>query len=241
MRTGSAGATPLPQVLGTSRSLPEIENHGVRTSRLRQQTRATRSKAVLAAILQSTADVHLHNLLDRCRTLEERAATAYRRFAARARGEPSLCAMWTELARDEEDHARSVEAARGDIEAAEGRCIEIEGWTEAIDDIDRRLTNAERLGPEATTDDQLVAALDLEMSELEGLRRLLLLVTRHRFLLEPQEAHVTRLGDAATRYSTDPRVRLLAATLLVRARLKDTGTLIACSTASAKSPRGNLP
>ena len=50
--------------------------------------------------------MRLDDMLDRCQRLEERAAALYRSYAASTRAEPSACALWTELAREEEEHAR---------------------------------------------------------------------------------------------------------------------------------------
>jgi rubrerythrin len=60
--------------------------------------------------------MRLDGMLKRCERLELRAATLYRAFAAASRAESELCALWTTLAREEEDHARSIAlaAARGD-------------------------------------------------------------------------------------------------------------------------------
>jgi hypothetical protein len=164
--------------------------------------------------------MELDRMLDRCRTLEERAAALYRGYAAATRHAPPLCALWTELAREEEEHARSLAVARRDLEPVEGWRTDIRGWEEALGEIEARLATAEGVGAGGNPDRQLAAALDLEMTELEALRRLLLLVS-HRAVREgPQAGHAERLADAATRLSEDPHVTLQAALLRARARLQ---------------------
>src|SRR5262245_25385392 len=84
--------------------------------------------------------VELARMLDRCRGLEERAAALYRSFAAAARTKPALCALWTELARDEEEHARSLVRARAHVKPPESWRTRIDGWEEALADVEQRLT-----------------------------------------------------------------------------------------------------
>ena len=43
-------------------------------------------------------------MLDRCCGFEIRSAALYRNFAAGARDQPDLCALWTAMAREEDDH-----------------------------------------------------------------------------------------------------------------------------------------
>jgi len=164
--------------------------------------------------------LQLDRILDRCRALEERAAAVYRAFAARARSQPPLCALWTALAREEEDHARALAAAREHLEWTEGWGTRLSGWEEALGSVEERLAAAEQLDSGAGPDRQLAAALDLEMTELEPLRSLLLAASRQGEAVDPSD-HAVRLAEAATRYSDDPHVRLEAALLLARARLKD--------------------
>lgn len=152
-------------------------------------------------------------MLDRCRALEARSAALYRRFAATARADPDRCAFWTELARDEEAHARSLDDLRGRLSLVEGWRTQLVGWDDAVRGVEATLDAAERLPGDADIGQQLAAALDLEMTEIEPLR-LVLLATGHR----PErltEDHAIRLADAAERYSDDPHVRLQAA--LIRA------------------------
>jgi rubrerythrin len=171
--------------------------------------------------------MQLDRLLDRCRDLEGRAATIYRSYAAgaRARRDPTLCALWTALAREEEEHTRSLEQVRMHVTGPEGWRTQVEGWDEALSEVETRVAAAEQLTPTASADTQLGAALDLELSEIDALRHLLLAVggasepyaeRRERH----QAAHAIRLAQAATQCSEDPHVRLQAALLLARAELE---------------------
>ena len=163
--------------------------------------------------------MELERLLDRARQLEERAAAVYRIYAASARIDPPVCALWTDLARDEEAHARSLASAKGGLAEVTGRLLRVNGWEEALDEIEERLAAAERLGPDAGTDRQLSAALALEMTELEGLRHLLLELSRCPED-EARGAHAERLADQAARFSQDLQVTLQAALLRARARAR---------------------
>lgn len=162
--------------------------------------------------------MQLDTMLDRCRRLEERAGAVYRSYAASARADPVLCALWTALAREEEGHARSIALARSRLETTAGWRTRLEGWAEALDEVEERLLVAERLGPGATTDRQLSAALDLEMTELEALRQVLLAATNEAEA-DAVSAHAARLAETARAFSDDPRVLLQAALLRARARL----------------------
>jgi chromosome segregation ATPase len=164
--------------------------------------------------------MRLDDMLDRCRRLEERAAALYRSYAASARAELPLHALWTALAREEEEHAHSIAVARSRLEATEGWRTRVEGWREALEEVEKRLAAAESLGGEATTARHLSAALDLEMTELEALRHVLLAASG-----QPEDdapaAHAVRLAEAATRLSDDPHIRLQAALLRARARVEE--------------------
>jgi len=163
--------------------------------------------------------MQLDAMLERCKHLEERAASLYRSYAAASRQEPALCAIWTALAREEEEHARSIVLARDHLEPTAGWRTWLEGWEDALAEVEERLAAAERLGAEATSARQLSAALELEMSELEALRRVLLAACDGCDAGAPTD-HAVRLADAAERLSDDPQVRLQAALLKARTRLK---------------------
>jgi rubrerythrin len=172
------------------------------------------------ALHDKLTGMELGEMLDRCRALEERAAVLYRTFAAGARSEPRLCAMWTALAREEEEHARALLAARRRLLPIEAARTRIEGWSEVLADIEERLAAAERLAT-AGRDRQLAAALELEMTELEALRRLVLASSGAPVPGEPQEAHALHLAEQAVRLSKDPHVDVQAALLRARARLRE--------------------
>jgi hypothetical protein len=162
--------------------------------------------------------MRLEDLLDRCEGLEERAGALYRAYAAAARAEPRLCALWTALAREEDEHARSIARARARQDPSTAGYTRLDGWTEAVEEVERCLAAAESLGGSAGTAAQLAAALDLETSELEALRHALLGACGEAPGDESTE-HALRLADAAVRLSDDPQVRLRAALLRARVQL----------------------
>lgn len=163
--------------------------------------------------------MRLDDMLDRCQRLEERAGALYRSFAASSRAEPQVCALWTALAREEEEHAQSIAAARLHREATTGWRTRLDGWAEALGEVDARLTEAERLGGDATTAQQLATALELEMTELDGMRHVLVELCG-RPVVEGPNGHAARLADAAIRLSPDDDVRMEALLLRARARLR---------------------
>jgi rubrerythrin len=163
--------------------------------------------------------MELEQILDRCLGLERRAATAYRRFAAAARAQPNVCALWTEMAREEEEHAQSIVTVATDLRQRGRSRMSVDGWNEALEEIETRLAIAEQLPAGATTAQQLAAALELEMTELDTLRHLLL-TTAHAPVSGEQNGHAERLADAAETLTDDAQVRLQVALLRARARLK---------------------
>ena len=163
--------------------------------------------------------MQLGPMLERCRRLEERAAGLYRSFAAGSRSDPRLCALWIEMAREEEQHARSIETTEDGLRVEDGWRTSLDGWEEALVEVEERLGAAERLGSGATASEQLSAALELEMSELDALRRVLLAVTGRPDRSDPGR-HAEHLAEMAEPLTEDPHVRLQAALLRARARLK---------------------
>jgi len=161
----------------------------------------------------------LDDILTRGRRLEERASALYRSYAAASRHDPALCALWTALARDEEAHAHSIALARAHLEPTAAWRTWLDGWEEALADVERGLADAEQLGPDAPTDRKLSAALELEMTELEALRHVVMVACRAPDT-EPPDEHALRLADVAERLSNDSQVRLQAALLRSRTRLK---------------------
>ena len=160
--------------------------------------------------------MQLNQILERCRRLEERVAALYRAYATSARAEPSVCALWTGLAREEEGHAHALALARSRIVATEGWRTWVEGWEEALVEVEQRVAAGEKLVQYGTAR-QLSAALDLEMTELEVLRRVLLAAC-HEPPEETSAAHAVGFAKAAAKLSDDPHVRLQAALLHARAR-----------------------
>jgi hypothetical protein len=163
--------------------------------------------------------VRLIDLLERTEALEQRAAALYRGFAAARRQDPELAALWTTMAAEENDHARSIHEARVALTAGDVETVSVEGCGDALADIAQRLRHAEALRADAGPDRQFSAALDLELSELESLRLLMLQASHHVRLSEPEPDHLRRLADAAMKHSQDGHVRLGAALLLARLRL----------------------
>ena len=163
--------------------------------------------------------MQLDDMLERCEHLEKRAAALYRSYAAASRAEPERCALWTALAREEEDHARSIARVRAAIEPTIGWRTWLEGWEEALVDVADCLTAAERLGAEAPGDRQLSAALELEMTELEAMRRVIT-APYGQPQAEALDDHAVRLAEAAMQLSEDPQVRLQAALIRARTRTK---------------------
>lgn len=160
----------------------------------------------------------LDGMLTRAKRLEQRAAGVYRSYAAASRPDPAVCALWTSLAREEEEHAHSIDRARAHLEPTAGWRTWIDGWDQALAEVEERLATAEQLCSEATLAARLSAALELEMSELDAFRRVLLAAC------EAPDAdgsieHAVRLADAANRLSDDPQVRLQSALLRARTRL----------------------
>jgi hypothetical protein len=159
--------------------------------------------------------MRLVDLLDRCLTLEKRAAAIYRRFGATQGGEAQL---WAELAADEDAHARSIREARRSLAPADP-AIDVYGCEAALADVERRLGEAETLSAEAGQDHRLIAALNIELSEIEVLRQLAIRAVGHLRVPGQDHVHFRRLADAARRRSDSDHVRLAVALLLARERL----------------------
>jgi rubrerythrin len=163
--------------------------------------------------------MRLADILDRAEALEMRAAALYRGFAATRRDDAELAALWTTLAAEEDGHARSIRTARSRLSAVDSLTTVVEGCDAALTEVAQRLHQAENLDADASTDRQFAAALDLELSELETIRRIGLRASHAPAIMEPEEAHLHRLADTAMQRSHDGHVRLGAALLLARARL----------------------
>jgi len=163
--------------------------------------------------------MQLLELLSRSQALEKRAAAIYRGFAATDLADPDLAALWTSLAAEEDVHASSIEGALRALDTGGETVTAIEGCEQALANVAERLWYAERLPADATADRRFIAALDLELSELEALRRLAIDVSHGAHTVLPEAPHLRRLGEAAMRRSRDEHVRLAAALLLARQRL----------------------
>ena len=90
-------------------------------------------------------------------------------------------------------------------------------WDKVVREVETKLSEAERLSRTAGVDQQLAAALELEMTEIEQLCQMLVAVGRRRPPRPIAETHALRLADAAERFSVHPHVRQLATLLRARA------------------------
>jgi len=165
--------------------------------------------------------MELERLIGRCEGLEERTGTLYRGWAAWARENPRLCSLWTALAREEEEHARSLRVALRSPAPSSRGCIDVDGWEDAIGAVEERLISAERLGEGATIDQMLAAAMELEMTELETMRRALVALAGRP--VRRGDDHAAGFAREATRLSNDPHVGLLADLLLAETRVERAG------------------
>jgi rubrerythrin len=163
--------------------------------------------------------VDLERMMDRSLALERRAAAVYRSFATASRGDPDMCAVWTDLAGEEDAHARSVETARRHLREQGMSHVSIDGWQEALTESEERLTRAEQLGAGATREQRLAAALDLEITELDAFRKVLL-AAAHESPATEQDDHAERLARVAEKVTDDPQVGLKSALLRAEARLR---------------------
>jgi mono/diheme cytochrome c family protein len=158
-------------------------------------------------------------MVDRCCGFEIRSAALYRNFAAGARDQPDLCALWTAMAREEDDHARIINDARRRLSTIEAWMTQLSArWDKVVREVEEKLSEAERLAGGAGADQQLLAALELEMTEMEALRQMLVAVSQRRPPRPIAEHHALRLADAAERFSAQPEVRQKAALLRAGAR-----------------------
>src|SRR5262249_39628406 len=125
------------------------------------------------------------------------------------------------LLADEEAHARSSREARRSLTPVD-RAIVVDGCEAALADVERRLAEAESLPPAAGQDRPLIAALNIELSEIEALRQLGIRAVGHLGVPDQDHTHLRRLADAARRRSDSDHVRLAVALLLARERLAAT-------------------
>jgi hypothetical protein len=121
------------------------------------------------------------------------------------------------MARDEDQHSRILDEARARLPTVDAWLTHVAvKWPEVAREVGAQLSKAELLTGGAGMDEQLTAALELEMTELEPLRQMLMSVSRHRPPRPVGEAHALRLVEGAERFSTDSQVRQLAAVLRSR-------------------------
>jgi rubrerythrin len=171
----------------------------------------------MATLLQRLEVMRLDDLLMRSIALEERAGEVYERFAATTPEDSALARLWSDMAAMERAHATAVRAARARLRPIDAWRTHLEGWADALRTIEARLERAERLEADASDDRRLAAALDLEGSELEGIRCAALHAAGASVVSD--EDHVARLSLVARSASTDPQVQLAATRLLAQERL----------------------
>ncbi len=158
--------------------------------------------------------MELGRLLDQSLDLERRAERVYRRFAASCDA-PELQALWRTMAAEEAEHASAVERSINRLPATRSWHTRVDGCDEALSAAQTQMAKAERVC--ANPDLQLTAALHLELSEIDALRRLALAAADWPIEAHDDPAHVAQLADAAVRLSTDEHVQMLA--MLLRARI----------------------
>jgi rubrerythrin len=162
----------------------------------------------------------LGELVARCRSFEERAASVYRSYAARSRHDPDSCALWTALARDEESHAALLGRAGSWLDPATGWHTSVDGWDEALQEIGERLTEAERPEIGADVDRQIVAALALERTEIDTLFHRLLVLLPAAERPHDRDDHTAPLLALAARHAANRSVAFEAALLHARQTLR---------------------
>jgi len=163
--------------------------------------------------------MQLTAILERCITVERRAGDLYRRFAAASGPHDDLRAVWLRLAGEEDEHAAALTLALATLDPMVGTRSRVEGQEEALAEAEHVLAEGERAVPHSL-DDQLALALDLERTEIDALRVLLLKLADH--VTETGVAtsrHALELADVAARHSTDSRVRLREAMIRAHERL----------------------
>ena len=111
-----------------------------------------------------------HDLHRRVPAVEERAACLYRSFAENP-GEPhDLRALWRDLALDKEECVRRLADVRPEgASTGEGASC-LDGCGRAVAALGERLLAAEEQAIHGSDDTRLIAALDLEVAELDLLQ-----------------------------------------------------------------------
>jgi hypothetical protein len=127
--------------------------------------------------------------------------------------------MWTALARDEETHARAIAHAAEWLDTSERWHTNLDGWEDDLDEIEARLSYAERPDIGADVDRQLVAALALERTELDTLFHRLMRLMPARDQPHADE-HTAPLRAIAERRKSNPAVAMELALLQARQLLQ---------------------
>src|SRR5262245_10810753 len=92
-------------------------------------------------------------MLDRCCGLETRSAALYRSFAAAAHDRPDRGALWTALAREEDERARVLNDARARLPTSDAWVTQLSPrWDEVAREIEAKLCEAEGLAGGASSD-----------------------------------------------------------------------------------------
>jgi hypothetical protein len=150
--------------------------------------------------------------------MEERAAALYRRFAREARPESPYAPLWQEMAREEDEHAAGVLDASWTLPSHQGWRVNLEGWTDAMREIELRLERAEQLPPTASDDDRVSAALEIELGEMDALRHAAIGAACGQ-RPDDDDDHLSRLAETAAAASSDGHVLALANIARARRRL----------------------
>jgi len=163
--------------------------------------------------------MELAAILERSIAVERRAGGLYRRFAAAPDARGGLRTVWLRLAAEEDEHAAALTLALATLDPAVGARSRVEGWDDALARAEEVLADGERvLAP--SLDDQLALALDLERTEIDALRELLLALSDQAVETGTATSrHALELADVAARHSTDPRVRIREAMVRAHQRL----------------------
>ena len=167
--------------------------------------------------------MEITTLLQRCIALERGAGDIYRTLGTRA-PDSELERLWSDMARDEDEHARKLTTWRtlALAEAPERRTC-ADGFEQGVDELANLIARTRETASSATTaDDAFAIALALESSELDDIYTKLLHASPIARFPDYAETyrresagHHRALVDAIAARSTDPPnilgARLLAA------------------------------
>lgn len=163
--------------------------------------------------------MRLEAILDRCLAVERRAGALYRRFADASAGHDDLRAVWLRLAAEEDEHAAAIAIARATVDPVVGARSQVDGWDEALGHAEEVLGRGDET-PAGSLDDQLALALELEGTEIDTLRQLVLQTAGQSCEAGAATSrHALELADVAARHSSDSRVRLREALVRAHQRL----------------------